>query len=123
MPVGVHHRPIVKRNRGHARRMRRDPTEAERAMWLLLRDRRLSEIKFRRQVPFQNYILDYACFERRLVIEIDGSQHIESNRDAARNAALAKEGFRVVRYWNNDVLQRSNAVLEDLLAKLHLDKD
>ena len=122
MPVGVHHRPVVKRNRTHARRMRRQPTDAERAMWFLLRDRRLSEIKFGRQVPFQNYILDFVCFERRIVIEIDGGQHMESTRDAARNAALAKEGFRVIRYWNNDVLQRPNSVLEDLVAKLHLDK-
>ena len=91
-------------------------------MWFLLRDRRLSEIKFGRQVPFQNYILDFVCFERRIVIEIDGGQHMESTRDAARNAALAKEGFRVIRYWNNDVLQRPNSVLEDLVAKLHLDK-
>ena len=84
--------------------MRREPTDAESKMWLLLRDRRLSHLKFRRQVPFQSYILDLACFEKRLVIEIDGSQHASSERDAARSAALAAEDFRVLRYWNNDVL-------------------
>ncbi len=87
-------------------------------MWRLLRDRRFSAFKFRRQVPFNNYILDFVCFEKCLVIEIDGSQHAESQGDAAREAALAAEGFQTVRYWNNDVLQQPAAVLEDILAKL-----
>ena len=87
-------------------------------MWRLLRDRRLSAFKFRRQVPFRNYILDFVCFDRRLIVEIDGSQHAESKRDAARDAALLAEGFRIARYWNNDVLQRPTSVLEDILAKL-----
>lgn len=87
-------------------------------MWRLLRDRRLSRFKFRRQVPFQNYIIDFICFERRFIVEIDGSQHADSQRDAARDAVLNAEGFRVVRYWNNDVLQQRSAVLEDILAKL-----
>jgi very-short-patch-repair endonuclease len=55
--------------------MRREPTDAEARMWKLLRDHRLANIKFRRQVPFRSFILDFVCFERRLVIEIDGSQH------------------------------------------------
>jgi very-short-patch-repair endonuclease len=87
-------------------------------MWRLLRDRRLSAFKFRRQVPFKNYILDFVCFEKRLVIEIDGSQHAESQSDATREAALSAEGFQVARYWNNDVLQQPVAVQEDVLAKL-----
>jgi very-short-patch-repair endonuclease len=98
--------------------MRHEPTDAERAMWRLLRDRRLSAFKFRRQVPFKNYILDFVCFEKRLVIEIDGSQHAESQSDATREAALSAEGFQVARYWNNDVLQQPVAVQEDVLAKL-----
>ena len=98
--------------------MRRAATDAEAIMWHLLRDRRLSKFKFRRQVPFQSFILDFVCFERRLVIEIDGSQHADSERDAKRSAVLANEGFRVIRYWNNEVLQQRNAVLEDLFAKL-----
>lgn len=89
-------------------------------MWQLLRDRRLINCKFRRQVPFRNYILDFVCFEHRIVVEIDGSQHADSLRDKARDEALAAEGFRVLRYWNNDVLQRRYAVLEDLFAKLDL---
>jgi very-short-patch-repair endonuclease len=101
--------------------MRRGATDA--AMWLLLRDRRLSKVKFRRQVPFRNYILDFVCLERRLVIEIDGGQHADSKRDEKRDAVLASEGFQVIRYWNNDVLRQRNAVLEDLFAKLELDRD
>ena len=87
-------------------------------MWRLLRDRQLARFKFRRQAPFQNFILDFVCFERRLVIEIDGSQHATARRDAARAAALTDEGFRIKRYWNNDVLQRRSTVLEDILAEL-----
>jgi very-short-patch-repair endonuclease len=98
--------------------MRREPTDAKAAMWRLLRDRRLSHLKFRRQVPFRNYILDFICFEKHLVIEIDGSQHASSERDTARDAVLIAQGFRIERYWNNDVLPRPRAVLEDILAKL-----
>jgi very-short-patch-repair endonuclease len=98
--------------------MRHEPTDAELGMWRLLRNRRLAKYKFRRQVPFQNYILDFVCFEKRVVIEIDGSQHADSVRDAARDAILVAEGFRIERYWNNDVLQRPSAVLEDIFVKL-----
>ena len=98
--------------------MRREPTDAAAAMWRLLRDRRLSVFKFRRQVSFRNYILDYVCFDARFILEIDGSQHAESARDAATDAALMAEGFRIARYWNNDVLQRPTSVLEDILSKL-----
>jgi very-short-patch-repair endonuclease len=117
-PQTPHHRPIAERIRTFAKKMRREPTDAEAAMWRLLRDRRLSHLKFRRQVPFQTYILDFVCFEKRLVIEIDGSQHASSTRDAVREAALIAEGFRTARYWNNDVLQQPGAILEDILAKL-----
>ena len=98
--------------------MRHDPTDAEARMWRLLRDRRFQLFKFRRQVPFQNVILDFVCFEKRFIVEIDGSQHAGSERDMARDAFLAAEGFRIARYWNNDVLQQPTAVLEDILAKL-----
>jgi len=117
-----HHRPAAKRIRQFAKKMRREPTDVEAAMWRLLRDRRLLQFKFRRQVPFQGFILDFVCFDRRLVIEIDGSQHAASSRDEARSLALAREGFRIARYWNNDVLLRSSAVLEDISNKLTEDK-
>jgi very-short-patch-repair endonuclease len=118
VPQEPSHRPVAKRLRQFAKNMRHEPTDAETAMWRLLRDRRLSTFKFRRQVPFKNYILDFVCFEKRLVIEIDGSQHSESQRDATREATLAAEGFWTLRYWNNDVLQQPASVLEDILAKL-----
>ncbi|HXH43037.1 MAG TPA: DUF559 domain-containing protein [Bradyrhizobium sp.] len=118
MPQDPSHRPVSKQLRQFAKNMRHKPTDAEAAMWRLLRDRRLSAFKFRRQVPFKNYILDFVCFEKRLVIEIDGSQHVASQRDTVRDAALSAEGFSIVRYWNNDVLQQPTAVLEDILAKL-----
>jgi very-short-patch-repair endonuclease len=117
-PQAPSHRPVAKRIRSFAKSMRREPTDAEATMWRLLRDRRLAVFKFRRQVPFQSFILDFVCFEKRLIIEIDGSQHASSARDAARDAVLTTEGFRIERYWNNDVLQRPLAVLEDILAKL-----
>jgi very-short-patch-repair endonuclease len=119
----THHQPVSRRLRSHAKTLRRRATDAEEAMWHLLRGRRLSKVKFRRQVPFRNYILDFVCFERRVVIEIDGSQHLDSRRDEERDSLLASEGFQVIRYWNNDVLQRRTAVLEDLFAKLQLDRD
>jgi very-short-patch-repair endonuclease len=118
VPQTPHHRPTAKRIREFAKKMRREPTDAEARMWGLLRDHRLANFKFRRQVPFHNFILDFVCFERRLVIEIDGSQHASSEADGARDAALMAEGFQVARYWNNDVLQRPAAILEDILAKL-----
>jgi very-short-patch-repair endonuclease len=118
VPQTPHHRPTAKRIRNFARRMRREPTDAEAAMWRLLRDRRLAPFKFRRQVPVQDFILDFVCFERRIVIEIDGSQHASSARDAAREDVLMAEGFRIARYWNNDVLLQPSAVLEDILVKL-----
>jgi very-short-patch-repair endonuclease len=119
VPQASHHRPTAKRVRSFAKKMRREPTDAEAAMWrLLLRHRRLALFKFRRQVPLQGFILDFVCFEKRMIIEIDGSQHASSERDAARDAAFMAEYFRIARYWNNDVLQQPSAVLEDILAKL-----
>jgi very-short-patch-repair endonuclease len=87
-------------------------------MWRLLGHRRLSDFKFRRQFPFKNYILDFVCFDKRLNVEIDGSQPAELESDAIRAAALGSEGFQTAHYWNNDVLQQAAAVLEDILAKL-----
>jgi very-short-patch-repair endonuclease len=118
VPQTPSHRPTAKRIRNFAKNMRREPTDAEAAMWRLLRDRRLALFRFRRQVPFQAFILDFVCFERRIIIEIDGSQHASSERDLAREAVLMAEGFAIARYWNNDVLQRPTSVLEDILAKL-----
>ena len=118
MAAGFHHRPAKAITRKNAKRLRRDATDAENKMWQLLRGRRLAQFKFRRQTPVEGYVLDFVCFERKLAIEVDGSQHFESTKDASRDTKLGREGFRVLRYWNNDVLQRPNAVLEDILAHL-----
>jgi very-short-patch-repair endonuclease len=114
----AHHRPVKRRLRTFAKAMHREPTDAEAKMWRLLRDRRLAAFKFRRQVPLESYILDFVSFEKRLVIEIDGSQHATSSTDQARDQFLIAQGFEIARYWNNDVLQQSTAVLEDIFARL-----
>ncbi|MGY3449346.1 very-short-patch-repair endonuclease [Bradyrhizobium sp. USDA 4353] len=87
-------------------------------MWRLLRDRRFESYKFLRQAPVEQFILDFVCFEKRLIIEIDGSQHADNEKDIERDAILKAAGFRIVRYWNNDVLYNASAVQEDILAKL-----
>ena len=80
-------------------------TEAEDRLWHELRDRRLDRIKFRRQVPVGKYVADFACLEARLIVEIDGSQHADSDSDQARKTELEARGFRVLRFWNDDVLR------------------
>jgi very-short-patch-repair endonuclease len=118
VPQPPSHRPTAKRIRNFAKKTRGEPTDAEAGMWRLLRHRRLDPFKFRRPVPFQSLIPDFVCFERRLVVETDGSQHASATRDGVRSAVLAREGFRIARYWNNDVLQQPSSVLEDILARL-----
>jgi very-short-patch-repair endonuclease len=100
-----------------ARRLRHSLTDAERRMWSALRDRRLLRYKFRRQHPIGNFIVDFACTEYRLVIEVDGGQHANSPVDARRTAWLEGQGWRVVRLWNNEVLANTNGVIEALEAK------
>src|SRR5271166_5108006 len=89
--------------RARARTMRGTPTDAELRLWRLLRDRRLSSLKFRRQVPVGPYIVDFLCVGSRLIVEVDGSQHAESPRDEVRDAYLAREGWIVLRFWNHEV--------------------
>jgi very-short-patch-repair endonuclease len=101
--------------RNRARSLRRKPTDAEAALWALLRDRRLAQTKWRRQRPIGGYIVDFVCLEHRLVIECDGSQHAESERDAVRDAWLASQGYRVLRFWNSDVLKMRDSVLATIL--------
>jgi very-short-patch-repair endonuclease len=94
-----------------ARALRRKATDAERLMWGLLRDRRLNRIKFRRQVPIGPCVADFASIAHLLVVELDGSQHAESTRDARRDALLRAKGWRVLRFWNNDVMGNREGVL------------
>jgi adenine-specific DNA-methyltransferase len=91
--------------RGRARAMRGARTDAERRLWRLLRDRRLSGLKFRRQVPVGPYIVDFLCVPARPIVEADGSQHAENVRDEARDSYVAPQGWKVLRFWNHDALR------------------
>jgi very-short-patch-repair endonuclease len=97
-----------------ARSLRRSQTDAEGVIWYLLRNRNLHGMKFRRQHPQPPYTLDFYCHELGLAVELDGSQHADSARDVRRDAVLADAGIEVLRYWNHDVLTRTETVLEDL---------
>jgi adenine-specific DNA-methyltransferase len=81
-------------------------------MWFLLRDRRLDGVKFRRQVPIGPYVVDFASLQHRLIVELDGGQHADNPSDAKRDAFLTGEGWRVLRFWNNDTLQNRDGVLQ-----------
>jgi len=91
-------------------------TDAERRLWYRLRAHRFDGHKFKRQVPIGPYIVDFACLGQKLVIEVDSGQHAESRSDAVRDNDLRREGFRVLRFWNNDVLQNTDGVLETILS-------
>ncbi|TIR17571.1 MAG: endonuclease domain-containing protein [Mesorhizobium sp.] len=110
------HRPVNPAKRNFARSMRREPTEAEDRLWQELRGRRLDNIKFKRQVPMGRYVADFVCAEARLIVEIDGSQHAESRHDQERDAELKARGFRVLRFWNDDVLKELDAVCDTIIA-------
>ncbi|MDB5406220.1 MAG: uncharacterized protein JWL84_1132 [Rhodospirillales bacterium] len=101
-----------------ARRLRVMMTDAERRLWSALRSRRLQGFKFRRQHPLGNYILDFACIEHRLVIEADGGQHADNEADERRTAWLESEGWRIIRFWNNDILANTEGVLDTVVRIL-----
>ncbi|MBB5753558.1 endonuclease domain-containing protein [Prosthecomicrobium pneumaticum] len=112
------HRVTGDRQRVAAKRLRSEMTDAERAVWNLVRAHRLNGLGFRRQVPIGSYVVDFCCHEARLVLEIDGSQHAEDEavRDAVRTRSLEEEGYRVIRFWNADVLRNIGGVAETILA-------
>ncbi|HEY6380506.1 MAG TPA: DUF559 domain-containing protein [Pseudolabrys sp.] len=106
-----------------ARKLRRRATEAEKLLWSRLRARQLEGVKFRRQVPLFGFVVDFAALESRLIIEIDGGQNAEAvDADAARTAILENAGYHVIRFWNNDVLNNINGVLEAIAQELHLNR-
>ena len=100
------------------RSLRSNMTDAERLLWKRLRGCQIQGFKFRRQHPFGDFILDFVCLERKLAIEIDGGQHNESAQDQIRDQALENAGFRVVRFWNNQVLNELDAVVEAIWLEL-----
>ncbi len=102
-----------------ARKLRRDATDAERAMWSLLKES-FPEARFRRQVPIRHYIADFASHRAKLVIEIDGGQHSEES-DAARTAIIEAEGYKVVRLWNSDVMVNADGCFHQIASHLRQD--
>jgi very-short-patch-repair endonuclease len=102
-----------------ARRMRHEPTDGEMRLWSRLRNRQLGGLKFRRQHPIGGYIVDFACVELMLVVEVDGGQHNEDagrRSDATRTAALNGAGWKVVRFWADEVMRDTDAVLDSLAS-------
>jgi very-short-patch-repair endonuclease len=101
-----------------ARQLRKAATDAERALWYRLRSRSLSGYKFVRQEPIGPYTVDFICRERRLIIEVDGGQHADNPRDVIRDKWLADHNYRVMRFWNSDVLANLTGVLETIATAL-----
>lgn len=96
--------------------MRHEATEAEDRLWQELRGRRLDGIKFRRQVPIGRFVADFLCPEAMLIVEINGSQHADSPGDIRRTSELNRLGFRVLRFWNDDVLNDMTGVCDTIIA-------
>ena len=103
-----------------ARSLRRRQTDAEKFLWQHLRNRQLNGCKFRRQQPISPYIVDFACLEKKLIIELDGSQHMKAMEyDKPRDNFLKGKGFTVLRFWNNEIFAETEAVLELIYRKLN----
>ena len=100
------------------RKLRRSETEAEKALWRVLRGRRFLGLKFRRQSPVADFIADFLCEELRVIVEADGGQHADNRADTERTARLQAAGYQVIRYWNNDIMGNLEGVLEDLRGRL-----
>ena len=104
----------------YARELRNNATEAERLLWRHLRRRQLNGLKFRRQRPIGPYICDFVCLEASVIVELDGSQPVAQTRyDANRDAFLRSNGFRVLRFWNGDVLRQTGSIVETIYEALH----
>ncbi len=102
-----------------ARRLRKTPTDAESRLWRRLRQKQLDGFRFRRQHPLGPYVADFFCAEARLIVEVDGGQHARAlERDDARSRWLAARGYRVLRFWNNEVLGNTDGVID--VIRTHL---
>ncbi len=103
-------------NLQRARDLRKRSTDAERLLWKHLRTKRMNNLKFKRQQPIGNYIVDFICFEKRIVIELDGGQHaLQRDKDKGRDSWLEGQGFLILRFWNNDVLTNIHGVMEVII--------
>ena len=102
-----------------ARALRKNPTDAEWRLWTCLRHKQVDGFRFRRQAPIGPYVVDFVCFSARLVVEVDGGQPaLRSDQDAGRTRWLENEGFRVVRFWNSEVLGNTEGVAEAIRRAL-----
>jgi very-short-patch-repair endonuclease len=102
-----------------AKELRKNMTDAEKKIWQMIRKRQILGNKFRRQVPIGPYIADFVCFEKKVIVEIDGGQHkTREGYDQKRTKWFQSQGFRVIRFWNNDVLKNIEGVTERLYARL-----
>ena len=112
--------PYPRKQKINSRRLRREQTDAESQLWARLRDRQLYNAKFRRQHAIGPFIADFCCVERGLVIELDGGQHAtQAQADQRRSAYLERSGYRVLRFWDNEVLMNMEAVLERIFQVLN----
>ena len=102
-----------------ARALRRNLTDAERTLWQKLRNKQLQNLKFRRQQQIGPYIVDFVTFEKKVVIEVDGGQHaVKKDEDQERDRWLQGQGFEVVRYWNNHILENIESVMDDIIRRV-----
>jgi very-short-patch-repair endonuclease len=108
---------FIRKNR-IARKLRNNATDVERKLWRYLRGRQLDGCKFRRQHPLGHYVLDFVCLERKLVIEVDGSQHADTPHDEARDAYLCRRGYTVLRFWNSEIASECEAALQRIYCTL-----
>lgn len=113
-------KPNVSTLKERARQLRRDQTDAEKKLWARLRSRQLNGFKFRRQFVIGPFIADFCCFEQRLVVELDGGQHASKTAsDKRRSAFLRSRDYTVVRFWDNEIFESMEAVLQRILQALH----
>ena len=101
-----------------ARKLRKSSTDVERLLWSRVRNRRLSGYRFKHQHPIHDFVVDFLCTEARLIVELDGGQHAQSKEVELRDLLLAGDGYRVLRFWNNEVLENIDGVLETILENL-----
>lgn len=109
---------VAKESVKRARSLRSEPTDAERRLWQRLRRLQIDGWHFRRQHPVPPYVLDFACLSARIAIEADGGQHSESARDEGRTRFLEAQGWRVLRFWNTEILKNTDGVIEVVMAAL-----
>ena len=117
------HTPVSQSNRKNAKAMRREMTEAELKLWNELRAHRLMGLGFRRQVHIAGFIVDFACPAKKLIVEVDGSQHGEADearKDSVRTERLAQDGWTILRFWNDDVLRDIDNVCQHIVISAGL---